>query len=140
LVDGIHPILNTFHRVRQDIPIENIINRFQDKFQMILDLAEKVEQAAFEGITSQDCRLLYVYPGVSFDEATMENVNEDTKGRRRKGGRDEDTKDLPKPVLCTTSLGLLRDDIEFVEGQQRHKRVVPILPVQVSLLDVLNPN
>jgi PDZ domain-containing secreted protein len=137
---NITAMLVTFKRARKDDSFQQkITNQFQDKFQVILDLADKIESVMYEGIISQDYRLSYVAPGKPFNEETMVNTNESSKRKRKKARLDlEQSKAPTKPVLCTVSLGLFHYNGEFVNDRLVHKGVVRILPTQVSLMDVLD--
>jgi hypothetical protein len=132
LIEGVFPLLNAFKRAKGDETLE-------DKFRVILDLADKIERAIFEGIMSQDYQLIHIDPSCSFDEDIMTNANESSRRKRKKArlNLDQQAKEAPKPVLCTVSLGLRQDDVEFNNGRLIQKPSIIILPAQVSLTDVL---
>ncbi|PIL34592.1 hypothetical protein GSI_03371 [Ganoderma sinense ZZ0214-1] len=91
----------------QDLCTE-VGNSYADALREIVHLSLKFQRITGEGIISRDLRILTARSGKPFDPSRMVDEWADPKKARHN--------DNTHPVLCTTQLGLVREEVKATEG------------------------
>ncbi|KAG9309466.1 hypothetical protein JVU11DRAFT_10435 [Chiua virens] len=109
-------------------------SKFAERIHHFVSLAGQVNKIIGAGVISEDFEVLVVWPGVVFEEKTMENA--DDNGERVHKAEEHQPEET---VLCATELGLMqRMRVGGSGGDKTKPTELIVIKPKVTLTSVLN--